>query len=80
MRKFFEGDEVKLDFEKVNNLYFKDLPKDVIKNPLTFAKRKKGKIIESCIEKRKKFWIHCVEFNCDFETKYWFTEDELILV
>lgn len=80
MRKFFEGDEVKIDFEKVNNLYFNDLPKADVKNPLSFAKRKKGKIIKSEIEKRKKFWIHCVEFNCEFDTMYWFTEDELLLI
>jgi len=87
--KFFETDTVKVQLDKINDLYFsnpkfcdsssKDCEGEGIPKFKLFLKQKMGIIIESDFCKKKNEWSYFVSFEKG-KNKYWFLESELYLI
>lgn len=77
--RFCETDEVKVDINKIDYLFFcnPSLVEDV-PNLRKILKKKSGIILEYDFCKKKKVWTYFVDFGNDL--KLWFLEEELILI
>lgn len=81
--RFCDEDEVKVNIE-LEKFYFgtfsgvdggENLP-----NYKKFFKKKPGIILEHDFVKKLDKWSYFVEFDSDIEKRYWFLEEELILI